>query len=372
MAQFGDSKLITFLVSISAIYFASLPIGLPHIGFIIGLILVLLHIRDRNNSTTIFWIFYIICFGIFYLTRGSSWKALVNNISSMLMYPIVVELLKKATKDRLVKLITYFIKYTIIAVIIETTIRYSLSTISPVSSGIYNYKFHSIMFQDTNFLGLVMLVVIFMIKYLKIFYHIKTQNRNYYIAIILLFLSLSRSAMLAWFIGELICFHMNKINFKKVLLKKMLLLTIIGGIFGSIIFISLYQDPSFRSKLYILDLMKDNYTELSKYQKFGVGYDNATEYLGIFPHNAVLVYFLDTGYFGLIFKSIFLIYIFIRTHWQGVIIFIPFFIASMSAIGYATHYLYVTLALITILSNQNKHQSEGIPFNSRLQSRKAH
>lgn len=351
MVRLRDSVLISLMVSVSAIYFGSLPIGLPHLAFVVGLILVLLHVGDRKNSKIILWIFFLICFGLFYLDRGSSWKALVNNVSSMMMYPIVIELLRKTSRQYLVELSLKFINWTVVAFVIEASIRYILSTIFPVGSGIYSYKFHSIMFQDTNFLGLVLLVVIFFIKYLKIFCGVTSQNRNYYIAIVLLFLSLSRTAMLAWFIGELICFRMKKTNFKKVLLKRIVLLSIVGIVFGTMIFLFFYEDPSFKSKLYILDLVINNYKELSQYKVFGVGYDNATEYLGIFPHNAVLVYYLDTGIVGVLAKFIFLSYILFKTHWQGFLVLIPFFIASMSAIGYATHYLYVVLALITILSN---------------------
>lgn len=354
MAAFGivpEHKIISFIVSSSAIYLALLPFGLPHLGFAIGFCLFLFHLKDENYPASLIWIFVLFIYFFFLIYLGSDIKTTINNLSSMMMFPIVTLLLDKFNTRRILIISESFIKFTIRCFVVEAIIRYLWSTAVPLSEGIYRYKFHSIFFQDTNFLGLALLAIIFYIRYLEIFHGI--DNRKYkLIAIILLFLSISRAAILAWIIGEILILGTNRHTLFKKLFKRVLLLSAVGFIAGTTVFVTLQEDPSFRSKLYILDLIESSYFDIRFNPLYGAGLGNSQQILGIFPHNSIALYYLETGILGLIFKAVLLIYICIKSRWRSVIVFLPYLIATQSATGYATHYLYVTLAMTTLLSHK--------------------
>lgn len=373
MIKLKEHNLLNFLVITSAIYLVLLPFGLPHVGFMVGLFLFIYHIPDKKYAKTSFWFFLLIAYLVFLIDRGSDIKTAVNNVSSMMMFPIVIDFFRKRDPDDLLKISYTFIKVTVYCFIIETVIRYSLSILIPMADGLYRFKFHSIFFLDTNFLGLVLLVIIFYIRFLEIFFEVRKLKIFKLISIILLFLSISRAAILAWIICEFLLFRTTRKNIVKKYLQRLILLTILGCITGAALFLVLQDDPSFRSKLYILELVENSYEDFNINPIFGVGLGNSQEILGIFPHNSVLLYFLEIGAVGIGIKIILLLYIFIKSKGTGIIIFIPYFIATMSATGYATHYLYVTLAITCIL--MKKHiayykqyalSNENIGFNSNL------
>lgn len=271
----------------------------------------------------------------------------------MMMFPLVIEFIRKLKMLEIKNLSKQFIKMTLICFILEAFIRYFWSFLIPLSDGIYRFKFHSILFQDTNFLGLVLLVIIFFVRFYEIYFKDSDFRRYRTIAIILLFLSISRAAILAWIIGEFLLYNTNSINFYKKYFRRFILLVGFGMIIGATAFVVLQEDPSFRSKLYILELIEDNFATYRINVLTGVGIGNAELILGIFPHNSILLYFLETGFLGLLFKGTFLLYALWRTRWYGIMVFIPYLIATMSATGYATHYLYVALALMALMTSKN-------------------
>lgn len=269
----------------------------------------------------------------------------------MMMFPLVIESIRKFNSIEIKRVSHQFIKITLICFTIETVIRYLWSLIVPLSEGIYRFKFHSIIFQDTNFLGLVLLVIIFYLRFNEIYFRDSSCNRLKKIAIILLFLSISRAAILAWIIGEFLLYKSNSTNILKIFFRRFLLLIVIGVFIGASVFIFFQEDPSFRSKLYILELIEENFKTYKINIVTGVGLGNAEIVMGIFPHNSLLLYFLETGIIGLLFKGIFLLFVLWKTKWYGIVVFVPYFIATLSATGYATHYLYVTFALMTLTTS---------------------
>lgn len=353
---FSERRIISFIVASSAIYLAMFPFGLPHVGFTLGLFLFIYHIKDRTYYKSSLWLFLIIAYSSLLIINGSDAKTTVNNMSSMMMFPIVIQLLSRYDIERILSVSRRFIKVSIICFTGETIIRYIWSTIIPLSSGFYKYKFHSIFFQDTNFLGLALLVVIFYIRFLEVFFSLNLKKMKI-CSIVLLFMSISRAAILAWFIGEFLIIGSNKHTFNKIIIRRIIALFVIGSVLGTTIYVTLQDDPSFRSKLFILDLIEKTHSEFKFNPLFGAGMGNSEQLLGIFPHNSLLLYYLETGILGVLFKLFFFLYIFIRSKWNAIIVFLPYFIATQSATGYATHYLYVSLGLITLLSTGHKYQT---------------
>lgn len=343
-------KLDKLIVIFCACYLAMLPLGLPHLMFVLGILYIFLKACSDRVSVNILWIFIFIIFGVFQVYIGGDWKAMVNNVSSMIMFPLAYEVLRNRDKDRLLSLGVNFIKVTIWFMSIEAVVRYVLATIMPMGEGMYNYKFHSFMFLDTNFAGLVLLVVVFFIKYLIRFHDIKSIKIYYFIAVVLLFLTVSRAAILAYIFGELIFMNISPTKYLKQIRIRLILLAIIGSIVGTTLFLWLSEDPSFKSKLYIFEVAESVYDDLGMIKYIGAGYNNSEEVLGIYAHNAIFLYLIDAGILGLLLKTVFLLYIMIKSKWHALSIFLPFFIAAQSAVGYGVHYLYVIMALVVVLS----------------------
>lgn len=305
------------------------------------------------DEESILWIGLFTVFGLIYWATGSDWKTTFNNVSSMMMFPVAIILLKKLNQQRILSLMIIFIKWTMVIFSLECIIRFCWSTIAPSAAGIYRYKFHSILFQDTNFLGLALLVVIFSIKYLKIFFDVKQLNKWYIIAIFLLLFSISRAAIMGWIIGECIFHKINNKNFSRKILSRILIIASIIIIIWTSLYNILNEDPSFKSKLYILDLAQNVSSYYENSILWGLGYGKSEESLGIFPHNLLLLYILEIGIIGLALKIIFLYIILLKSHFICLILMVPYFIATMSATGYATHYFYLMCALIVLSFNKN-------------------
>lgn len=342
-------KLDKAIVALCACYLAALPLGLPHLMFVIGFVFLVLKATSGKVSINILWLFLFVAFGVMQMIIGGDWKGMVNNVSSMMMFPITYEILRNKTKERLIELSIAFVKTTVILMCFEAVIRYPFATIMPLGEGLYRYKFHSFMFQDTNFAGLVLLVVVFFIRYLKIFYNVNLK-KYYWIGVVLLFLTVSRAAMLAYIVGEIMSFKIQPDKYIKQVSFRFILMIIIGTVAGTAIFLWLYEDPSFKSKLYILEIAEKTYDDLGVIKYIGAGYNKSEELLGIYAHNVIFLYFIETGIVGCVLKLVFLLYIMIKSKWRGLIVFFPMFIAAQSAIGYGIHYLYVILALISVLT----------------------
>ncbi len=353
LLQFKELSLIKLIVGCSSIYLAILPVGLPHIMFFLGLALVLKNIIQKNKvSLNCAFIFVLFLYGFGYIYNGSDWKTVVNNVSSMMMMPIILEILNKYEKKYIIEISSVFIKWTIRCFIVECIIRYVLSILHPMGSGIYMFKFNSVVFQDTNFLGLSLLVVIFFIKYLQEFYKVQDLKKNYVCGIILLLLSISRAAILGWIIGEFLFRHLTSENFRKKVLMRFGILFIVGFFTGTILYTHLYDDPSFKSKLYIFEMAEDIISYYRFNTFYGVGYGNSEQILGIFPHNSLFLYYFEIGKLGLGIKILCWIFILIKSKMTAIIVLFPYLIATMSATGYATHYLYVCCALIILMTRK--------------------
>lgn len=329
-----------------AFYLAVAPIGIAHICFVLGILILIKDLITKTNDKSIMWIFILLVFSFNQISIGADWKSTVNNVSSMLMYVIVLNIFNRSSYYRIIDVSKCFLKFTTTILVIECSIRFILSF--PSGINLYNLKFHSFMFLDTNFCGLLILVILCLIKYLEQFQNQKGLKKIYFINIILLILTLSRAAILGFIAFSLLFYHINNHNFLKKIIFRISIFIIIGIIFGGILYKMAIEDDSFRSKLYILGLVEENKNRIKDIIVLGIGLGRGEKFLGIYPHNVFLLYIIETGIVGLALKAIFLLYILIRTHWKGLTIVIPYLISLQSATGYTSHYFYVSLALISL------------------------
>lgn len=341
--------IVKYIVIGSSFYLAIAPIGIAHICFIVGLLLLLYSILTRRSDSSIIWLILLLFFSFFQLHIGASWKAMINNVSSMMMFIIVINILKDSSFKRIILISSSFIRFTTFLLIGECILRMALSI--PKGISLYNLKFNSFMFLDTNFCGLLILVLLCFGRYLIKFYNVYELKKFIVVDVVLLVLTLSRAAIIGYIVFEILFYNIKIYSWKSSLIKRIIILTIISTAVGSVFINIAMHDDSFNSKLYILGLVNENLPLIYDIIWTGIGYEHGQQFLGIYPHNFFLLYIIEIGVIGLIFKIGFICYCIYRTHGIGFFIVIPFMVPIQSAIGYATHYLFVTLALITLLEN---------------------
>ncbi|ENM5901530.1 O-antigen ligase family protein [Vibrio mimicus] len=179
----------------------------------------------------------------------------------------------------------------------------------------YAYK-HSFFFQDSNFIGLYLISVFFLLlnnsncfsKNLFLFSSISI--------FVLIVLTFSRAAIVAVLIGLLYCFYIKRLNGKNKLMLSFLMIFLLSII---LFIMQLYDgynligsetDGSLLTKFYILDKFFLTISEREIYIfLFGWGFNNTMDYWGIAAHNLFFTLILESGIIGfMIFISPFLYY----------------------------------------------------------------
>jgi O-antigen ligase len=367
MKTIQDSSIFIgrYLVIFSGIYMSFAPLGFPHIFFLLSVLYYSIFILPMTPDLTVnrlCWLLYGIIFSLCMLQifANGNFKGTVNFISSFLFFCFTVELLSNASLAKLKKIALTFIKFSTFVLTVECFVRICMSIIKNRGAiGLYSFKEDGVMFLDTNFTGLFIIVLLFLSQYLKIFHSQKT-NRYIFILIILCVLTFSRAAILATIIGLIFFSNIKNNRFISKIKQRTVLLFIISGIIGIYIYNLLYEDASFRTKVQIVDIFFNSLDYIQNKYAFliGMGLGNSKEFLNIYAHNIFLLYFLEIGLIGLILWLFTIALILIKTNWKGLIILFPFLIAAQSAVSYGTHYLYATLALIYLLNNKLKTENE--------------
>ncbi|MFK8265480.1 hypothetical protein [Capnocytophaga cynodegmi] len=215
----------------------------------------------------------------------------------------------------------------------------------------YAYKFSSIMFIDSNFVGTYGLIAFFYYFFLLRKKYVRSKKPLLIIAILIV-TTLSRSAIITVPIT---------ISFIYLLTIKVRLHHILTGmIFFTmlILFIAprLANDLSFLSKFEILDLTYKYLQECSLGEfLFGIGFGNTVKYLGIGAHNLFVTHLVESGLIGLTFFLAINLILIRPTQKYSLYLTIPLFISGMSLVGHAISYYYACLALIYVLQfNERK------------------
>jgi hypothetical protein len=356
-------RIFSLVVCFSGIYLNKLPIGMPHIVFVLGFCFYLYFIsRNLQIYKVSAYSFSLLFLYLLLFVGHSNFIAFMNHFSSLLMFPIVVELGKNIKKETILKISVTLIKISVFFLAIECIVRYICATLWSNDSSFYRYKDFSFMFYDTNYAGLAILVLYFFCMYLNIYYNI---NLSLYkkLLFILCFLTISRTAMLSLLLSLFYFFYNiknKKAKFKRIVSIRLVLFLCVVCICLIALYDLLYEhfyglDGSLNTKFKLIEsvinLLNSN-NEYNILTGFGIG--KSSLYLGTYPHNFFLLHMLDTGIVGLAVELLYLIFILNKQKLKGLLIFIPFFIAAQSATPTSVHYLYVILGIIFLLEYDNR------------------
>ena len=355
---------LTRILSLSPVY----------ITFLIGVGAIVIYgifnYRSVHISRASVWygiyIFYLIVTQIF---LEPNFSTLINVLFSLSYF---ITILNIAFYTILVKYSKYFIWFSIILLAIEAGWRLTHPVFVLEGTDkdyrdmegmlFYAFKFSSIMFKDSNFVGTYGLVAFFYYYYLRKKKYVKSII-PLIILFVLILLTLSRSAILTVFLTIVLLYFLTiKIKLLHILLGVSFSMLLIFVVLPQII-----EDESLLSKFTILELTWNYLQECSFLEfLFGVGFGNTFKHIGIGAHNLLVTHFIESGIIGLLFFLIVNFSLIKRTKKYSLFLTIPLFISGMSLAGHAISFYYACLALIYVIE---RNERKSISTDSYLQCR---
>jgi len=345
---------LTRITSVSPVYFS----------FIFGVLLLIINYlkdtRYKINKYSIAILLYILYLSSSQLFLDPQSSSFINVVFSLLYFVIVLNVCKRVSTSAIVRSSYSFVIFSIVLLSIEAFWRISHPVFIIEGTGqdyrelegmmFYAFKYSSIMFEDSNYVGTYGLITFFYYYFLLK----KSLVKNWVpllLLVFLIFLTLSRSAIVSIPLS-IFCISILK---GEIRFKYKILLFTLGGFFVSAFVSVIALDQSFLSKFKIFNL---TFAYLSsagvKDILFGVGFGNTVKLIGIGAHNLFITHFIESGIIGLLF-FLYVNLVFVKvTNRLSLYVTIPLFISGMSLTGHAISYYYSCLALIYILRTNEK------------------
>ena len=330
-----------FTILFSGFYLTRvLSLSPVYITFLIGTLVIVGYAIFNYHSiyiskASVLYFAYIIYIIVTQSFLDPNFSTLINVIFSLLYFIIMLNIAYYSKTEILVKYSKYFIWFTILLLVVEAAWRltHPIFVIEGTDKDyrnmegmlFYAFKFSSIMFKDSNFVGTYGLVAFFYYYYLRKKKYVKSMM-PLIILFILISLTLSRSAIITVLLTIVILYFLSiKIKLHHIILGIVLII--------SVVFIALPQietDGSFLSKFDILELTWRHLQECSLGQfLFGVGFGNTVEHIGIGAHNLLVTHLIESGIIGLLFFLIVNFSLINKTKRYSLYLTIPLFISGM-------------------------------------------
>lgn len=345
-----------FVIVFCGFYLRSILISPIYISTIISVIFITIYFLRTKHCVikidcsiwiAISWIIYLVITQIPYQKNS----AFYNLIFSILYYVLSTKIISILSTKSIIKFSKWLLDFSILLLIAEAALRIRnpiIKSAETEQNAFYRFKYNSIMYQDSNYVGVFILVLFFFTIYLES-KHDMCLKKEKICYLILSVLTFSRSAIIVVFsIGFLFDKTIDK--FLKVIV---LLFSSIVGIYLAISYILI--DASFISKLDIIKWSFEFFVEkASLYMKlFGYGLGHSIDNIGIGSHNLFVTYIMETGIVGFIFWGMSLMSILKLTKKNAYYIIIPFLIAGFSFASHFAPFLYCTFSIMIALENSN-------------------
>ena len=348
-----------FIIPFSGFYITKLPLSPIYIFILFGAYLstVLLFMSNKIKFSkelllAFVLLFYFLIFQQIFSTPNIS--AYVNFSFSIVVFIFSYIVLHKTNTHTIVNISEKLVFFSLPLLIYEAYYRIS----NPVffvdfaekgreDLAFYYFKINSIMYQDSNFVGLFVLSIFFFLFYLK-----EYTNKNYFLLFslltILIFTTISRASILALVLFVILY------PFRQKIYKYRIFIFIFTIILVFTLFPILLEyrtiDDSFSTKFGIFDKTIEYISSASFINLlFGVGFGNAVEVLDIGAHNFFVTYLVESGFTGLILVITMWSYILLKTKYKIGIVMFPFLLNGMSVASGAIPYLYAMFAVILVL-----------------------
>lgn len=345
-----------FLIVFSGFFMTQVNIITPfYITFSLAIYLYFIFLQKINLTYLYINLIFIVSALYFILTQyliNGSITVLITVIYSIIYFPLVMNICINISNIKIRQYIVSFINVSTVLLVFEFIVRIIKSgglILSFTGLEFYKYKFNSIMYNDTNFVGMFILTLIFFILYLNTYknFDFKITSK---ILIILLIFTYCRASIIATILFYI--FFKSYIKAKNKI--RFLLVVFIVLCIVSLVFFRDNNDGSLKTKLEILHNIGFGVQSWSiRDWLIGIGFNNSPMYIGRASHNYILTFFFESGVLGL--SSILSLHIIValKTKGRSLIVFLPFLVAGMSFAPYAMPYLYSIYGIIFYLENFN-------------------
>lgn len=209
---------------------------------------------------------------------------------------------------------------------------------------IYRYKFASFMFEDSNYVGLQLLIIFCTLLGLRGIYN----DKRIFLFLelwcsILICLSYSRASIISLGFVSVIYFLRNSsaaIRFT---------ITVASVFIGFIIYDLIKDDPSFNSKFEIIYETESYFLNTPFFNLlFGSGIGRSIDAIGIGAHNIFVLYTVEAG---IIYLALFILLFYSCVKVENLrYIILGFVLNGFSLITYAVPYLYASLGLLVAIN----------------------
>lgn len=341
----------------------SLPVPPTAVLFAAGFLLLVAYTPRISNLPLL--LLPVLCVMYFFFSQiiiGAPFTRFTGVVLAIFYYIAVVAFghrLLPAHQDRLERI---FINFSILLLIAECVWRLTHPDEQYKVFGqigdyrwIYQYKFGSFMYADSNGSAIHILVLLFFI-----YYRDERGGRVWtlqkIILFALLFLTVSRAAWLAGIVGWI---------YARFLRKQSLLFFLVLGAFLTLAALAVYfivlqerleNDLSFQSKFDIArDILKYYSTASLPEILFGIGFSNSLPRMGVYAHNFAAIFLVESGVFGLVFMVLLFLQFLASTGGRALIVLLPFLIATISASLMFIPFFYVVMGLIFLRESRSQH-----------------
>ena len=269
-------------------------------------------------------------------------KDILLKIMELMVFCVTYDVLRKLELNSIVNLVKWFFNVSILLLFLDFLYRYHAGG---GYSGLYSIKEHSLMFEDSNFVGIVCVSLLSLALFIRKEYNYGFLKQILSI-IIFAILTFSRATIIACFISLLLYrFWDGKIRFYYFIV---LCVLVIGAF---ILIISYFKtDPSFLLRLNIIDHILSFVNPGDGSFLYGWGLGNTKYFIGKSAHNFILSYLLEIGLIGLL-SYIVLWAEFIRISRNVMYIMVPVFVNLMAVEG-VMPYTYVCFAIVCALAHR--------------------
>lgn len=354
-----------FLVVFSGFFITSLPLSPIYFSFLLSLFFLfisLFNIKTYNLGLSFYLAFsFFIYLSFSQLFLNPNLSTYVNYTFSIFCYILSYLFLPRIELNKIITISKYFINFSIPLLIFESFYRIT----NPIfftdfeSKGkenlfFYYYKVNSIMYQDSNYVAVFILSLLTFSFFLKQSINVKLKIQQF-ILFVLLMLTISRSAIITFFIFIFFISTRKKI-FKNKLFFSLVIFFIILTITFFINEIS-KSDESLAARFTIIEstveyLSRADFINIV----FGSGLGNSVNVIGIGGHNLFVTFIIETGFLGTLFFIFFLLATLIKSKLNTGYVIIPFIINGLSFAGGAIPFVYVIISIIQRIeiSKQNE------------------
>ena len=321
-------------------------------SFVIGCLFIFVLIKERK-----FYINYqgaILFFSIIFVSLysiNSSFSMVLNLALSLFSFIVTYSLILSCDGRFKEKNLTYvFILYAILFLsdafvrIIHPDLT-NIDKLDALGIGFQIYKSNSIMYADSNFVGLE---AVFIMSCFIAF--INSKSKNYKLVFILLVASIILTFSRAAYFGLSLILMFYFLKDRKIL--RYVIFYISPMLFILVVHIMLNEfsnDISFNSKFNIFYLVGNYLTNASLSDLvFGVGLGNAVSYIGMGTHILLLTFLVETGFLGLFGFVCFLLYLWCILKYDFTYIILPFLVVSFSLGTTAIPYFFAFSAFFVL------------------------